>query len=48
MMRWDAIIVPTGYTDPITANGQPIPDEVKEAIKYQARRLVLFAEKPAR
>jgi NAD(P)H dehydrogenase (quinone) len=36
------------YGVSVTANGQPIPDEVKEAIRYQARRLVHFAEKIAR
>lgn len=34
---------PYGVT--VTANGEPIPDDVTEAIKYQARRLVSFAEK---
>ncbi len=58
--HWGAIIVPPGYTDPITfqsggnpygvtvtANGQPLPDEIKEAIRHQARRLVEFAGKIA-
>lgn len=61
MMHWGAIIVPTGYTDPVlyaaggnpygtsvTANGEPIPEESKAAIRYQARRLVGVAEKLAR
>lgn len=56
--HWGCILVPPGYTDPITfksggnpygvtvtANGQPIPDDVKEAIRHQARRLVEFAGK---
>ncbi len=60
MMHWGAIIVPTGYTDPIiykaggnpygttvTANKEPIPDAVKDAIRHQARRLVEFAAKIA-
>jgi NAD(P)H dehydrogenase (quinone) len=60
LMHWGCIIVPPGYTDPITfqsggnpygvtvtANGQPIPDTVKEAIRHQARRLVQFAGKIA-
>jgi NAD(P)H dehydrogenase (quinone) len=60
MMHWGAIIVPTGYTDPIiykaggnpygttvTANKEPIPDAVKDAIRHQARRLVEFAGKIA-
>ena len=58
--HWGCIVVPPGYTDPVTfqsggnpygvtvtANGQPIPDEVKGAIRHQARRLVQFAEKIA-
>lgn len=58
--HWGCIIVPPGYTDPITfqsggnpygvtvtASGQGIPDEVKEAIRHQARRLVEFAGKIA-
>ena len=55
-MHWGCILVPPGYTDPITfqsggnpygvtvtANGQPIPDAVQNAIRHQARRLVEFA-----
>ena len=55
-MHWGCILVPPGYTDPITfqsggnpygvtvtANGQPIPDAVQDAIRHQARRLVEFA-----
>ena len=58
--HWGCIIVPPGYTDPVTfqsggnpygvtvtANGQPIPDAVQEAIRHQARRLVEFAAKIA-
>ena len=58
--HWGCIIVPPGYTDPITfqsggnpygvtvtANGQPIPEPVQEAIRHQARRLVEFAAKIA-
>jgi NAD(P)H dehydrogenase (quinone) len=58
--HWGCILVPPGYTDPITfksggnpygvtvtANGEPIPDDVKEAIRHQARRLVAFATKVA-
>jgi NAD(P)H dehydrogenase (quinone) len=58
--HWGCILVPPGYTDPITfqsggnpygvtvtANGQPIPDPLKEAIRHQARRLVQFAAKIA-
>ena len=54
--HWGCILVPPGYTDPITfqsggnpygvtvtANGQPIPEPVQEAIRHQARRLVEFA-----
>ena len=36
---------PYGVT--VTANGQPIPEDVKEAIRFQARRLVEFAGKLA-
>lgn len=36
---------PYGVT--VTANGEPIPEPVKEAIRYQARRLVEFAAKLA-
>jgi len=36
---------PYGVT--VTANGQPIPDAVKDAIRHQARRLVEFAGKIA-
>ncbi len=36
---------PYGVT--VTVNGQPIPEPVKEAIRYQARRLVQFAAKIA-
>ena len=59
-MHWGCILVPPGYTDPITfqsggnpygvtvtANGQPIPDAVQDAIRHQARRLVEFAGKIA-
>ena len=59
MMHWGAIIVAPGYTDPIqfkaggnpygvtvTANGA-IPEDVKTAIAFQARRLVQFAAKLA-
>ena len=35
------------YGVSVTADGGPIPDEVKEAIRYQARRLVEFAGKIA-
>ena len=58
--HWGSIIVPPGYTDPVTfqsggnpygvtvtANGQPIPEPVQEAIRHQARRLVQFAAKIA-
>lgn len=33
------------YGVSVTANGQPIPNEVLEAIRYQARRLVEYARK---
>lgn len=59
MMHWGCIIVPPGYTDKslykaggnpygvsVTA-GQPLSDDVKEAIRFQARRLVEFAGKIA-
>ncbi|HET9455618.1 MAG TPA: hypothetical protein VFO66_15140 [Gemmatimonadaceae bacterium] len=36
---------PYGVT--VTANGQPISDAVKEAIRHQALRLVAFAAKIA-
>lgn len=58
--HWGCVIVPPGYTDPVTfqsggnpygvtvtANGQPIPEPVQEAIRHQARRLVQFAAKIA-
>jgi NAD(P)H dehydrogenase (quinone) len=58
--HWGCIIVPPGYTDPVTfgaggnpygvtvtANGEPIPEGVKEGIRHQARRLVEFAGKIA-
>ena len=58
--HWGCILVPPGYTDPITfqsggnpygvtvtANGQPIPDAVQNAIRHQATRLVQFAAKIA-
>ena len=35
------------YGVSVTADGNPIPDDVKEAIRYQARRLVEFAGKLA-
>ena len=35
------------YGVSVTANGEPITDDVKEAIRVQARRLVTFAEKIA-
>ena len=55
MMHWGAIIVPTGDTDPsiFAAGGNPygtsaaagqVTDEVKAAIRHQARRLVQVAE----
>lgn len=59
MMHWGAIIVAPGYTDPIQfkAGGNPygvtvtagdeIADDVKEAIRFQARRLVHFAARIA-
>lgn len=36
------------YGVSVTANGEPIPDDVQEAIRHQARRLVTMAEKLAR
>jgi NAD(P)H dehydrogenase (quinone) len=58
--HWGCIIVPPGYTDPVTfqsggnpygvtvtANGQPIPEPVQNAIRHQARRLVEYAAKLA-
>ena len=36
---------PYGVT--ITANNEPIPEPVKDAIRHQARRLVQFAAKIA-
>lgn len=47
----DAAIYPAGgnpYGTTITANNQPLSDEARAAIQYQARRLVQFAEKLAR
>lgn len=47
----DASIYPAGgnpYGTTITANGQPMSDEAKAAIRFQARRLVEFADKLAR
>jgi NAD(P)H dehydrogenase (quinone) len=35
------------YGVSVTANGEPIPDDIKEAIRVQARRLVTFAGKLA-
>lgn len=59
-MHWGAIIIPPGYTDPVTyaaggnpygtsvtATGKPLSDESKAAIRFQAKRLVEFAEKLA-
>ena len=58
--HWGCILVPPGYTDPVTfqsggnpygvtvtANGQPLPDAIKDAIRHQARRLVEYAGKIA-
>lgn len=58
--HWGCVIVPPGYTDPITfrsggnpygvtvtANGEGIPEAVRDAIGHQARRLVDFAAKIA-
>ena len=58
--HWGCILVPPGYTDPVTfqsggnpygvtvtANGQPIPEPVQNAIRHQARRLVEYAAKIA-
>ena len=36
------------YGVSVTADGEPIPDDVKDAIRHQARRLVQMAEKLAR
>ncbi len=36
------------YGVSVTADGKPIPEPVKEAIRHQARRLVEYAEKIAR
>ncbi|HEU0276604.1 MAG TPA: NAD(P)H:quinone oxidoreductase type IV [Rhodanobacteraceae bacterium] len=60
-MHWGAILVPPGYTDPVTyaAGGNPygtttvpmkdgkLPDEIRAAVRHQARRLVEFAAKIA-
>lgn len=57
-MHWGAIIVPPGYTDPalFAAGGNPygtsaimgsVSDEVKAAVRVQAKRLVEFAGKIA-
>lgn len=57
-MHWGAIIVPPGYTDPalFAAGGNPygtsalmgdVSDEVKAAVRFQAKRLVEFAGKIA-
>ena len=57
-MHWGAIIVPPGYTDPslFAAGGNPygtsatmdsLNDEVKAAVRFQAKRLVEFAGKIA-
>jgi NAD(P)H dehydrogenase (quinone) len=58
--HWGCVIVPPGYTDPITfqsggnpygvtttANGQPIPESVLNAVRHQALRLVEVAGKLA-
>ncbi len=58
--HWGCLIVPPGYTDPITfqsggnpygvtvtANGDGFPEQVREAIRHQARRLVTYAAKIA-
>jgi NAD(P)H:quinone oxidoreductase, type IV len=58
--HWGCILVPPGYTDPVTfqsggnpygvtvtANGEPIPEPVQNAIRHQARRLVEYAGKIA-
>ncbi|MDB4888088.1 MAG: flavoprotein WrbA [Gemmatimonadetes bacterium] len=58
--HWGCIVVPPGFTDPITfqsggnpygvtvtANGEPIPEPVLNAIRHQARRLVEVAAKLA-
>lgn len=47
----DASIFSAGgnpYGTTVTANGQPVPDEGRAAIQFQARRLVEVAEKLAR
>ena len=36
------------YGVSVTANGQPIPDPVQEAIRFQTRRLIQIAEKLAK
>ena len=36
------------YGVSVTANGQPIPDAVQDAIRFQTRRLIQIAEKLAR
>lgn len=46
----DALLYKSGgnpYGASVTADGKPIPEPVKEAIRYQARRLVEFAGKIA-
>jgi NAD(P)H dehydrogenase (quinone) len=46
----DAVMYKAGgnpYGVSVTANGQPISEDIKEAIRYQAKRLVQFAEKIA-
>lgn len=57
MMHWGAIIVPPGYTDAILykAGGNPygvtvtvndgINDDIREAIRFQTRRLIQIAAK---
>lgn len=58
--HWGCVIVPPGYTDPVTfqaggnpygvtatANGQPLSEATKDAIRHQARRLVDFASRIA-
>jgi NAD(P)H dehydrogenase (quinone) len=47
----DASIFAAGgnpYGTTVTANGEPIPDEARTAIQFQAKRLVEIAEKLAR
>ena len=57
-MHWGSIIVPPGFTDPalFAAGGNPygtstvkgeVSDEVKAAVRFQAKRLVEFAAKIA-